>query len=211
MPRLDTVAGNPGGVRISLVRLIWRNPFEHVFLFSVVLGSAALAVCVHWGFWVLTALAVVFTGLYWRAMRHHFMRGDANPGVVIETEPILIAVRTDLSKGFGTYPVIKVIEEKPSGRWPTPLRVGQVVATVAMYTYSDDTYAHWADFDPLPAGPVAADPDDTKRVMRSFSDRSIEQVREGLAQLGPRGPGLYRVDLDASDWDTDEHEMEVKS
>ncbi len=197
----STEASHPGGVKISKWRWFMRYPRWPMVLTLVFVGAVVAAVTVHWGSWLLVPPPVVGGFYYWRRIREHFLMGCANPGRVVSTSPLLIAVRTDLSHGRGYYPVVKVIKEKPSGRWSSPPVEGERVVTVALYSaHSEGTAPHWGDFDPLPVEPVAVKLEDATRLLESLPDEEWSGLDRAIADLPAPEVGLHRVEVDSSDW-----------
>lgn len=194
-------ASHPGGIDVSLLRWCLRYPKWPVILLGGALGFAVAAVLVHWSLWLLAVPFAACFVLYRIRIRSHFQNGNASPGRVISTSPLLIAVRTDLTMGRGYFPAIRVIREKPSSRWPEPLEVGQQVATCALYHKAgEDDGTHWDTFDPRPVEPVASDPQAAASLLASFPPHQWDQLDRGIGELGSPTEGLHRLELGKSDW-----------
>lgn len=123
------------------------------------------------------------------------MHGCANPGVVVSLNPMLIAVSTDLTKGEGQYPAIKIIRKNLStinGRKPI---MGTKVATVSLYSAGFDKNApYWNDFYPLPVDCATGDSKVYRTVMNSFTDDDWAALRNGLSQVSrPLQKGLFYI------------------
>jgi hypothetical protein len=191
----STVASKPGGLTVNPILWLRHYPTWSV-LWLMHLGLAIkLALSVHWAFWAGVALLVAANGLYWIRVYEHFRHGCANPAVILQLKPMLIAVWTDLSQGDGEYPVIKIIRKKvPSVDGERPYQ-GAKLATVALYQRgADDNLPCWGDFNPIPVGCVTWRKDEMKRIMDSFTDEDWAALCEGLKRLpGPLRPGLYHV------------------
>ena len=73
-----------------------------------------------------------------------FKAGDANPGVIVDLNPTLVAVLTDLSKGNGELPAVKIFKANLGSTEEKPLKVGTKVSTVSNYfdTAGKDAW-HW--------------------------------------------------------------------
>lgn len=147
------------------------------------------------GYWIIAIILLVLNFYYWQRIREHFMHGCANPGVVVSMSPMLIAVSTDLTKGEGQYPAIKIIRKNLStinGRRPI---IGTKVATVALYSAGFDENAPcWNDFYPLPVDCAMGDQKIYKAILNSFSDDDWAALRNGLNQIPrPFRKGLFHV------------------
>ncbi len=192
---------HPGGITINKLRWILRNPFWPLLLGIPLVLACAAAFMWHWAIWLIVVPLFGLNLLYWRRITEHFRFGDANPGKVVSTDPILIAVRSDLTIGYGSYPVVKIVEEAASDRWPTPLEVGHRVATVALYARPEDqTLMRWGDFNPKPVEPIAVRPEDAHQLRESFSDEEWDLLDRGIAELSDLTVGLHRIEVDTSTW-----------
>ncbi|MFD2095444.1 DUF3239 domain-containing protein [Corallincola platygyrae] len=199
----DTFASTPG--MISFKPGVW---FKHdrKKIISLVLF---LLTSVLFGFFV-TKIAFLFVPVacymnwyYWIAASEHFT-ADSNGGIVISKNPTLVAVSTNLAKFGGDYPVIKVIEYKPSKF----VRVGDRIGTIAVYEAHEDDDGesfinHWVDFEPIPIDYATDDRSEIRREIARYSDEQWEDIESGVSQLTkPYSPGLYRVHIADSDWCT---------
>jgi len=130
---------------------------------------------------------------YWRRVRDHFRFGDANPGLVLSLEPALVAVNTDLTMGEGDFPVIKIIECNLTHSAGEPLKVGDYLPTVALYSHPEsEDDPHWADFDPQPADYATSNQTALHSMRATFDRAQIQQLNAGLKHIAkPYEPGLY--------------------
>lgn len=188
-------ASNPGNFEVNPFRWVRHYP-KWPLIWLCGLGSfVALAVLVHWSFWVFALLLLGMNWFYWQRVREHFRHGCANPAIIVSMEPTLIAVSTDLTKGRGQYPVIKIIEkELPAacGQFP---QVGCRLAAVALYEVSaDDKLPHWEDFDPRPIDCATGDLDVVRAVTGTFAKEDWDELRVWLRQVPrPYRCGLYHI------------------
>lgn len=190
------LASNPGGLRVSLWRWSQRYPKWPVILVGSVILTPILMLLVSSMFMVAIPLVVVSTHWYMKRVREHFLYGDANPGMVISSSPLLIAVRTDMSKGEGYYPVLHVREEKPSPHFGEPAEVGKRLATIALYgTGPEEDKLRWAEFNPRPVEPVAADAEEARRLRESFPPQQWAELESAIEQIRPRTEGLFEIEV----------------
>lgn len=195
----DTFASNPGNVELN--KWVWfRHNMTHVSLLSLSLFISILAaLCVNIGFLLIVGIAIFINIFYWSRIKEHFLYGDSNGGIVVATHPTLIVVvSTNLTKGFGYFPVIKIIE-CPSLK---SLSVGDRIPTVAVYTPStDDSLSHWIDFDPIPLTYATNDSKAINKAMQSYSNEQWEKLESYLlAFKKPYKTGLYPITTEDSDW-----------
>lgn len=193
----STRATNPGNLRVNPFRWFRHYPnWPLIWFFSLAL-FVALACLGHWSFWIGASLLLVMNWLYWQRIREHFRSGDANPGIVVSMDPMMIAVSTDLTKGLGRYPVIKIIEKSlPTVCGQVP-QIGSMLATVALYESSpDDNLPHWADFHPRPVDCATGNLAAMQRVMNTFTEADWNQLRSWLGQVPrPFRCGLFHIQI----------------
>ena len=189
-------ASNPGGLKPNKLKWFASYPKWPLIWLVSLLIFAALALTVHSVFWIPAVLLLGMNWLYWVRINGHFSQGDANPGIVVATNPTLIAVATDLTKGFGEYPVLKIFEKNLSTVCGQQVKEGAQLATVALYSMDpDESVPHWKDFDPRPVDCATNDLEANRAVLASFDDEAWEVLQAYLAKVPkPYAPGLYRID-----------------
>jgi len=190
-------ASNPGGLSVERIRWFSSYPaWPLIWLLSAAL-FLILALSAHWLFWIPVVLLVLMNWMYWKKVSEHFMYGCANPGIVVSLDPMLIAVATDLTKGDGEYPVVRIIRKELSSICGKPPQVGALVPTVALYyASSNPDQSHWETFDPRPVDCATSDLSEAQRIANSFSKEDIEELKRWLSQVPkPYKPGLYPIQL----------------
>ncbi len=192
-----TQASNPG--RVAWERKEWLNyyPMPMLIWFLLIAGLVTLACITQSNFFaipVVLLLPVPFIFMGW--IRQLFWHGCINPAVVVSLDPLLIAVYTDMSKGFGNYPVVKILKIPRQCIEDGELKKGSRLATVAFYfDKPKKPKPHWVDFKPYP---VLCGTSDTRTLTRTF--RSIPDVEWQLLETTlpkvpkPYQPGLYFID-----------------
>jgi hypothetical protein len=193
---MTTVASNPG--RTSLNPLAWFLSYPVWILFWIIglAGFTFLAWRFHKGFAAGSAVFVLGNLFYWMRVRAHFMHGCVCPGVVVSTNPLLIAVATDLSCAPpASHPAIKVIEAslgRISGKVP---EVGVRCATVALYDPPDQqVQGSWSDFDPRPIETATWSSSGRAQVLASIAVKDWNELDGWLKRVPkPYRPGLFRI------------------
>ncbi|MHB9132795.1 MAG: DUF3239 domain-containing protein [Armatimonadota bacterium] len=188
-----TTASNPG--ELELDRWQWYRHYPlWPTLWAITLGlSLALAWGVHGWFYVLAFVVLIINRVYWAQVRAQFKMGCVNPGVVVALDPPLIAVSTDLSKGIGEYPAVKIIRTRLSRIGAQPPQIGARVPTVALYSPGKDPL-RWADFDPRPAQCATTLAAELTRLLQSIPEEEWQQLQTGLTHVPqPYQPGLYLI------------------
>src|SRR5687767_12946478 len=83
---------NPGRLRISYFHWVRSFPTGPLYLLVIYPLLIALALKVHWSFWIAVALLLVGTAFSVIRAYEKFIWGDTKPAVVVSTEPPLVAV-----------------------------------------------------------------------------------------------------------------------
>lgn len=191
-------ASNPGDLRVNL--LVW---FTHYPKWPLVFGlsllfSVMLATVVHSAFWIGVLILAALNFFYWQRVRDHFRHGCINPSIVVCLDPMLIAVATDLTKGVGEFPVIKIFKKRLSVIGGCQPVLGSRLATVSLYYATpDDSIPHWASFDPRPVECATTDKAEIDRMLLSISESDWQELGRWLGQVPrPFECGLYTIHAD---------------
>ena len=200
----NTVASNPGNAELR--KWVWFRHNKIVvglllllivcsLLATVIIDTVYLFVIV---IVIVIVVAVVVNFYYWTNKKEHFLSGDSNGGIVVGTHPTLIAVNTNLTKGFGYFPAVKIIRCKSLKN----LDIGNRIPTVALYTASsDELLSYWINFNPIPLSHATDDPKVLEQAMQSYPNEQWEQLENYLLELEkPYKVGLYQVEKEYSSW-----------
>lgn len=192
----STQASNPGNTKLN--PFIWiRYNFLHVFLLTGSLaGFAWLSYSVSWWWLIAVFLSLIVNVFYWLRKNEHFRSGDSNAGLVVAVNPTLVAVTTDMTKGGGEYPVVKIIKYKKHAS------IGDKIATVALYIPSDNEgLPHWEDFFPVPMNYATNNVVVIQAALNSYDKQQWADLELRLKQVPfPYTEGLYKVNTTTSNW-----------
>lgn len=195
----STHASNPGNVTLKPIVWIKHNPKVGLMALSGLIICILLTYCFF--FMIVPIIIIGFflfprIRFYWIRQKEHFEYGDSNGGIVISDNPPLVAVTTDLTKGFGEFPVIKIIKYKGKGK------VGDKIGTIALYSASvGETLPHWVDFHPVPIEYATNNSEEIGRALKSYDENQWIQIQDRLKQVPkPFKEGLFKVDVKDSDW-----------
>lgn len=190
----EAKASNPGLLRMNILKFVQCYPLE--LLLSMLGGAIGIVLVIAFGknelplpatigICALMFVGVPIYALYKR--RDQLWHGCICPAIVIAKDPYLIAVYTDLSKGEGRYPAIKVVRQPLEKMTGGPPEIGTRLATVAVYSNSPDTVPHWSDFDPLVANCATTNVEEIQRMVRSIEEVEWQFLDYGVSQL-PKNP-----------------------
>lgn len=192
----NTFATNPGNVILKpLVWIKYNFVTTSMLMISLIL-SIWLTISVSSWFFIIALLSIAVNLFYWKRKKEHFRYGDSNGGIIVATNPMLVAVTTNLTKGFGKYPVIKIIKYNAKGE------IGDKIGTVALYSAStDEETQHWIDFHPIPINYATNNVAEIERAMKSYDTEQWKQIEDRLLQVPkPYVAGLYKIKEETSDW-----------
>ncbi|WP_420572602.1 DUF3239 domain-containing protein [Kordia sp.] len=196
----DTFASNPGNANLN--PFIWLfHDFKIIFTLSALFGlSIFLTIKFSGWFSILAVLFLAINIFYWLRKKEHFKSGDSNGGIVVSMHPTLVAVTTDLTKGFGEFPVVKIITCNTLKN----VKIGDKIATVALYSASeDDELPHWIDFHPIPLSYATNNIQVLKRTLTSYDNEQWKDLQNRLEEIKkPYQEGLYKSEIQTSDWKT---------
>lgn len=195
------MASHRGQIKVSFRRWARRYPKWPAILAVSLVLSIVLTIFADTMFVVAVPLALMPNVFYWNRIREHFQHGDANPGIIVSSSPLLVAVRTDMSKGDGSYPMLRILREAPWEDWGATPQVGTRIATIALYgDGEDENLAHWERFEPRPVAPVAAEAEHAKSLLTSFDEQEWSTLEQALELVESRREGLHRVPEEGSSW-----------
>jgi hypothetical protein len=189
-----TEPSHPGRVSAEFGRVAASYP-----LWPIVLGLAWLVALLavldgfHYTAFGLLAVATYANYRWWSIIPSWFYSGDVCAGAVVSTEPLLVASLNDLTSGAGSYPAVKVRREPASRFDAATLKIGQPVASVAMYdgTLTD---RHFTNFHPRAAQCATSDAATIKRLLSEIDKDRWTALQAAIRQLPqPIKPGLYRL------------------
>ncbi len=194
---MKTAASNPGSITIhwptyAKYRLVWFVAYLVFFL----IGLALLVLFRFNSNGIAAFVAIVGSGVYWVVTcGKHWKHGDANPGVVISTEPLMVAVLAEMSQYPNDFsaPAIKIIAAPAP---PEETRVGDRFATVALYAGGGNENT-WRDIDPKLTYTATNNPLAIRRVFDSIPDWQWQALNDAVKQVGnPEKFKVYPVEVD---------------
>ena len=195
----DSQASTPGGVRPRYWNWVRHRPPPWLLL------SVPMWVSLVVGFlipmpelWLLTGILAPLNWFRWSRTKTHFRFGDANPGVIVSADPPLMAVATDLTRGRGDYPAVRVVRVNLKEIDGEPLRRGQRLPTVALYgAPAAEQVPYWSNFDPLPVQYADRRPKTVADVMATFEPEAWQTLKAAVNRLPrPFAAGLYLLGWD---------------
>jgi hypothetical protein len=109
---------------------------------------------------------------------------------------MLIAAFTDLSKGAGEFPAIKIIRKSLDTVCGQAPQIGSRLATVSLYQDGlDKRLPRWFEFHPRPVDCATGDVEVIQRAMSKISEADWAELQSGLRQVPePLRPGLFLLE-----------------
>lgn len=193
----SSVASSPGKMRVNILQWIGTNFSSVAKKIAFLVVAVALMIKVHWLFATLVLGAVLYNIWYWATVYNKFRAGDVNPGKVVSVNPDLVAVSTNMSRGIGNFPALKIISTKLARKDKV---LGKIIPTVALYNDNPYDYPFWAEFHPVPVAYGVRDPQQLDYLTSQFSDGQIQEIDRHLEQVPTVKPGIYKIDVENSHW-----------
>ncbi len=136
--------------QVNLKTSIWTYLYLRKFYsFKLLMCVAAFSLAIYyisWSFIIMLFWFCFFKYLHILANIDNFNFGTLNPAIVVTTMPTRIAVFTDLSKGFGSFPAIRIYKVS----LPEVLNKKHEKLTVSGGYYSIEDLKYWDFFRPHP-------------------------------------------------------------
>jgi hypothetical protein len=192
---MPTFASRPG--RVALNPIHWALhyplvPVSGIILIGIVISGVQLRFLPPGVIVVALFLCVAYV-LYWYRVFAHFWHGDANPGIIVSTNPTLVAVSTDMRTGYGEYPAVKIIRAPTRDVEGRQYEVGDHLPTVALYSGSQ-TNSHWDNFDPRPAQAATSSRRAIRKLLNRFAEEDWARLESYLRSIPqPYRTGLYWI------------------
>ena len=187
-------ASRPGNTKVNPFLWIRHYPTWAVGYFACLIGSLVLALTLHWSLWILFALMLGLNWFYWQRVKEHFLHGNVCPAIIVNLNPMMFAVLTDLSKGIGEYPAIKIIPKKFTTVLGKKPDLGARFPAVALYGMMHEDIPYWEEFDPRPLEFATSDQKTIHGVASRISRDDWKELDEMLRKVPrPFQPGLYEL------------------
>ena len=190
--RNEAMASNPGKVRLHYWHYFRCYPTWPMIFGCLPLLFLAPALLWHWAFWTGFVLFLVPNWLLWSRMKWRGLYGNADPAVVVATDPYLVAVLTDMGTTSEGYPMVKILAQPLKRMTGGPPRKNTRLAAVALYggVASD----HWIDFFPAVVNCLTTNKRVIAGVMASIPEKEWQALTEALNHVPkPYRPGLYWI------------------
>lgn len=192
--RTGSAASNPGLLRVNWWRYATAFPKWPLIWHSLFIPFALFTVLFHWAFAIGLLLVAAACVWYWKLVGAHFIGGCINPGIVLSTDPSLLAAHTNLSRSGEDWNCIKILPHPWAKMSTGPVVPFQRVATIATYQAMTNELPHWDNFFPKCVDLVSANEQDLTRIMMAVEPGEWDELLQALAQLPrPFQVGLYRI------------------
>ncbi|WHI50169.1 DUF3239 domain-containing protein [Microbulbifer sp. MLAF003] len=192
----DTTPTNKSHIKIN--PLVWMKYKSDV----VIPLTASVFICVYisykysYLFLLGVLLFLLINTFYWLRAKEH-LKAESTPGLVISTEPPLMAVYSNMTKYGEFYPAIKIESFKNLSKHP----VGARIATASIYTEENEENDYWDDFHPIPVEYGTKEKEEIESALSLYSIEQWRYLERGLSELGKcKKEGLYRIMADESGW-----------
>ncbi len=172
-----------------------RSRYKSVAL--IILGLLVAARFIGWFFYIPLAIYVAFKVLELLKTRDIYYSGALVPAIVIDAESNKIAAYTDLTQGFGSYPIIRVRV------YPLPkkYRINGTRIPIAGGYYNTEDYSHWNYYEPNPIPTGIKDEQIINEKLSAISTIEWVTLKNEIKKFdGIPEEGYYPIQIEDSDW-----------
>lgn len=192
-----SVASNPGDVHVKFIHWAFRN-IKVRWLLILLLWSIGSAFRVHLGLLVIPLFLAWIVRKRWLEHSEYFQFGCVCPAVIVSTQPLLMAVHTNLEREI-EYPAIKVIDIAQFGGnllniGKGKFSIGDRLPTISVYVDDDTVSTHWIDFYPHPVALATGDRLLIAQRLESIDEEDWDKLEQWIAQNNSFSEGLYPLD-----------------
>lgn len=200
-------ATNQGTIKVNFAQWLKYNKFPLLgYFFAILLGL----VLVPW----LKIFSLIIIGFpvwkineYQKEIKDCYAMGNIIPGIVVHTNPLLIASVTDISKGFGKFPVVR-IDSFPSffHYHKGVVKKGCRIPMLAIYfQMPGPDLNYWNDFRPWPVEFATRDRNLIGAKYYSISEEYWLYAESVLDQVNTKKISLTAVDVKTSAWKDEDY------
>lgn len=201
----QSFASNQGLIPVNFLQWFTYNKLPLLKYFLLIVASLILLILIKKAvflFLLTIGYAVWQIYRYTLEIKECYAMGNILPGIVVSTYPLLIASFTDLTKGRGEYPVIRI------DHFPSFLRyhkgaveTGARIPMLAIYCELEGPYLnYWNDFSPRPVEFATKDRELLGKKYYSISEEEWLLTEELLAQVNTQKVGITAVNVQTSAW-----------
>lgn len=172
-----------------------RSRYKSVAL--IVLGLVLAARFIGWFFYIPLVVYVAFKVLELLKTRDIYYSGALTPAIVIDEKTSKIAVYTDLTLGFGYYPIIRI------RKYPLPkkYRVNGTRIPIAGGYYNTENYSHWNYYEPNPIPTGIKDEQIINEKLSAISTIEWVTLKNEIKKFdGIPEEGYYPIQIEESNW-----------
>jgi len=156
---------------------------------------------------IIIAFQIMKIRSYREEIREYYKMGDTIPGIVTSLNPTTIASLTDLSKGFGRYPVLKVSTYKTKKLSKRKIEVGDKIPMTAIYyTFEGSVSDYWHNVESYPVEFATKNRNKIAEKIYSISILEWNRLEKAISHNKHiTKPGLYKIDIESSNWINEPH------
>jgi DNA-directed RNA polymerase subunit RPC12/RpoP len=191
----QSTASLPGNVKVNPIQYVTHFPLWPIlWAGSLVATGVAALLTMNIALIIIAFMLLAANALYWYRVKEHFLHGCINPAVVVSTNPLLIAVSTDLTTGWKPWPVVKILPHPLRSIGGQPPQIGMRLSTVALYQSGGNDDSHWVDFHPKAVECVTTDEASIQYTMSQLDEDAWQDLHRKLMKVPrPFRAGLYHT------------------
>ena len=197
IPTHGAKATRQANVGFSLIHYLSVTKSRYKTPLLILTGLLIAAILWGWFFYIPFVLYLAYKILELAKTRDMYYSGSLNPAIVIDADSNKIASFTDLTQGFGSFPIIRV------RKYPLPKKYrvnGAKIPVAGLYNNTED-YSHWNFYEPnpLPTG-IKDDAIIAEKIAAIPTIEWITLKSEIKKFMGIPKEGYYPINIEYSDW-----------
>jgi len=176
---------------LSVTKANYKRPL--IILSGLLIGGILLG----WFFYIPLVLYGAYQILSLSKTRDMYYSGALSPAIVIDADTNKIAALTDLSFGYGSFPIIRV------RKYPLPdrYRVNGSKVPVAGAYQNTENYDHWNYYEPNPLPSGIKNDEIIKEKIAAIPTTEWISLKNEIKKFdGTPKEGYYPINIENSNW-----------
>ncbi len=194
---MGAVGSNAPRTKPNVFRWFISHPKKMFKQIAALLIGYFLMTNLHWFFGIIFLGALIWIIYHWWGTFRIYRIGDINPGKVIHLNPDRIAVTTNMTKGFGNFPIIRILEVNLRKEDKV---LNKIIPTLASYYNNPHGYPFWSEFHPFPINHGISNKEELQKFANSYTQSEIDRIDEFLDKIHTHEPETYKIDVETSGW-----------
>lgn len=197
IPTHGAKATRQANAGFSFVHYLLTTISNYKTPFLYLIGFLLAALMIGWFFYIPLVLYAAYKVLELLKTRDMYYSGALNPAIVIDEKTNKIASLTDMTMGFGEYPIIRI------RNYPIPKKYrknGMKIPVAGTYQNTED-YSHWNFYEPNPIPSGMKDEQLIEDKLNAIPTVEWISLKNEIKKFeGIPKEGYYPINIEKSNW-----------